>query len=288
MSGFQEQNQPAAKVIQPFGGVSVAVLVAGVGAYLGFKVLVGDGVLAVVLALVFAGLLGAVLGLVLNTSRIRSDRERAWSRVNDLEWQISVLLRNQDRRIAQNEANHAAALGAEIESLQARQKVLESQAYHDGLTGLANRLLLADRYHLAVERAKRNGVPFAVLMVDLNEFKIINDRHGHVMGDAVLVVMANRLLGAVRASDTVARLGGDEFALLIESVGRHDEFSQLGQKLIDTLFEPVTLPDGTQVHSGASVGMAMYPKDGENLNDLLSVADKSMYECKTSGLMSLY
>lgn len=282
------QNQPTANVILPLGRVSVAVLLAGAGAYLGFAVLLGNKVLAAVLALGFAVMLGAIVGLVLKARQIRRERERALSRENDLEWQISVLLRNQDVRMAQNAANHAAALNAEIAALQARQKVLESQAQHDGLTGLANRLLLTDRYHLAVERAKRSNVAFALLMVDLNEFKTINDRHGHLMGDAVLVVMANRLLGAVRASDTVARIGGDEFVLLIESVGRREEFAQLGQKLIDTLFEPVMLPDGSKVHSGASVGMAMYPTDGEGLNDLLLVADKTMYECKSSGLMSLY
>lgn len=283
----REASPPRRFLRQPYTGLaSVCVVVAG-GLYVALQAVLGTTWLTAVLAVVLSAMLVALCGSLWFALQMQGACTRAESRVRDLEWKISVLLRTQDLRIEKNAAQHAATLKSEMEALLARQKVLESQAYHDGLTGLANRTLLSDRFHLAVERAKRNGVPFAVLMVDLNEFKIVNDRHGHATGDAVLVVMANRLVGAVRASDTVARIGGDEFALLIESVGRREEFAQLGQKLIDSLFEPITLADGSRVHSGASVGMAMYPSDGETLSDLMSVADKTMYECKASGLMSL-
>lgn len=279
--------QPDFRVSLPPLGWGAALVLGVVTASLGVYAVWGGAWLSAVLPLMLVVLLVTLAGALWVIFERQSTHARTTKRVRDLEWRISVLLHTQDLRIEQNAAQHALALKSEIEMLQARQKVLESQAYHDGLTGLANRVLLADRHNLAVERAKRNGVPFAVLMVDLNEFKTINDRHGHATGDAVLVAMANRLLGAVRGSDTVARVGGDEFVLLIESVGRREEFAQLGQKLIDSLFEPIMLPDGTTVHSGASLGMAMYPSDGESLAELMSVADKSMYECKASGLMNL-
>jgi len=124
-------------------------------------------------------------------------------------------------------------------------------------------------------------------MVDLNKFKAINDTYGHAAGDEVLVNVAQRLTMAVRSSDTVARLGGDEFVLIIESITEKDQVIALGKKLIDLLAKKVTLDSGEVVSLGGSVGFAWYPKDGENLKDILEVADQAMYFCKTSGLMPL-
>jgi diguanylate cyclase (GGDEF)-like protein len=166
-------------------------------------------------------------------------------------------------------------------------KSLEMQAYYDSLTGLANRSLLADRFRLAMERAKRSRKPFAVLMVDLNDFKAVNDGHGHAAGDAVLVASAQRLVSAVRGSDTVARLGGDEFVLIIESFEESHELIQIGRKLIDSLSEEHVLQSGVTVRTGASVGFAVYPNDGSDMNDMLNLADQSMYDCKSSGMMVL-
>jgi diguanylate cyclase (GGDEF)-like protein len=165
------------------------------------------------------------------------------------------------------------------------EKSLKQHAFFDPLTGLANRLLLVDRFQLAMQHAKRSRRQFAVLMVDLNKFKAINDTYGHAAGDTVLVTIAQRLVAAVRASDTVARLGGDEFALIIESVSERDQIAMLGQKLVDMLTEEVTLNSGDVVSVGGSIGIAWYPKDGENLRDILDVADQAMYFCKTSGIM---
>jgi diguanylate cyclase (GGDEF)-like protein len=175
----------------------------------------------------------------------------------------------------------------EISELRARETLLVDKAHHDDLTGLANRGLLADRFRGATERAKRSRTSFALLMIDLNDFKAINDTYGHAVGDKVLVTIARRLLGAVRASDTVARIGGDEFVLLIEAIEDSTELAQIGQKLLDTLAEPIHLSDGVVLHTGASVGLSLYPADGVDLNDLLYVADQAMYECKTTGMMSL-
>ena len=165
------------------------------------------------------------------------------------------------------------------------EKSLKKHAFFDPLTGLANRLLLVDRFQLAMQHSRRSLKQFAVLMVDLNKFKAINDTYGHAAGDTVLVAVAQRLVSAVRASDTVARLGGDEFVLIIESISEREQVTALGHKLIEILAEQVTLDSGESISLGGSIGFAWYPKDGDNLKDILEVADQAMYFCKTSGLM---
>ena len=165
------------------------------------------------------------------------------------------------------------------------EKSLKKHAFFDPLTGLANRLLLVDRFQLAMQHSRRSLKQFAVLMVDLNKFKGINDTYGHAAGDTVLVTVAQRLVSAVRASDTVARLGGDEFVLIIESISEREQVAALGHKLIELLAEQVTLDSGQSISLGGSIGFAWYPKDGDNLKDILEVADQAMYFCKTSGLM---
>lgn len=179
------------------------------------------------------------------------------------------------------------ALKREIASLTRNEQRLKDQAYTDALTGLANRLLLTDRFQQTVERAKRNRTQFALLMVDLDAFKAVNDHYGHAAGDHVLKTVARRLLSSVRASDTVARLGGDEFVLVIDRFEDPDELVRIGRKLIDSISNDIVLPDGEVVSVGASVGFALYPRNGTDINDLLHVADKGMYDCKTSGLMGL-
>jgi diguanylate cyclase len=175
-----------------------------------------------------------------------------------------------------------------IADMQAAETSLKEQAYYDYLTGLPNRALLADRFNLAIERSKRSRKPFAAVMIDLNNFKSINDTHGHAAGDAVLVEMGKRLLETVRASDTVSRLGGDEFVLVIEAIEDRRELAQIGQKLIDMLSEKVTLDSGSEVSLGGSLGFAVYPTDGSTMDSMLHVADQAMYDCKTSGMMPLF
>jgi diguanylate cyclase (GGDEF)-like protein len=171
--------------------------------------------------------------------------------------------------------------------LKTSQIALKKHAFYDPLTGLANRSLLMDRFQIAVQHAKRSQQKFAVIMVDLNKFKLINDTFGHAAGDTVLITVAKRLVAAVRSSDTVARLGGDEFVLIIQSIEHPDQVVALGHKLMDLMSEEVTLDSGEVVSLGGSVGFAWYPKDGDNLRDVLEVADQAMYFCKTSGLMPL-
>ena len=167
------------------------------------------------------------------------------------------------------------------------ERTLRKSAFLDPLTGLANRLLLMDRFEVAMRHARRSRKKFAVLMLDLNKFKAINDTYGHAAGDQVLVTVAQRLVSIVRESDTVARLGGDEFALIVESISDGAQLEALGQKLADVVSQSMLLDSGVTVAVGTSVGYAWYPRDGDNLRDVLEVADQAMYTCKTSGLMPL-
>ena len=166
-------------------------------------------------------------------------------------------------------------LQREIAALRAREVVLEKQAYYDELTKLPNRALLRLRFRSAIERSMRNNLPFAILMLDLNGFKAVNDQYGHEIGDFVLVTTANRILGALTPTDTAARLGGDEFVLVIESATVSDDFEQVSQKLLDALFEPIRLPDGKTIDVGASLGKSIYPRDGSDLSALLAANEKA-------------
>lgn len=263
-------------------------LALGLGAYVWRHRLLVESPVAVLLTVCGLLLVAAPIVLSRRLDLVRAQRDRALARASVTRRQLSDLLRNQDLRVEQAAAQRVQELESQIAELHAREKLLKMQAHHDCLTGLANRTLLKDRFQFAVERVKRSGRSFALLMVDLNDFKSINDSHGHAAGDAVLVATAGRLVAAVRASDTVARLGGDEFVLIIESVDDSQELAHVSRKLVSTLSGSITLATGVVVHVGASVGLAMYPDHGVDLNDLLFAADQAMYDCKSSVQMSLH
>jgi len=176
---------------------------------------------------------------------------------------------------------------SEVSALNHQVTDLTAEACHDKLTGLGNRNLLEDRFALARERANRNKTTFALLMIDLNEFKSINDLHGHAAGDEVLVAIAIRLLANVRGTDSVIRLGGDEFVVLVEEAEKPEGLFHFGQKLMETFTEDVELSNHQLVHVGASMGMARFPVDGNEIVQLLDLADQGMYECKASTRMPL-
>lgn len=272
---------------QRYGLMFSVVLVLGLGAYAWINQVVIKPPMVALLSVCAMVLVAIPLVLNRRLQLARAQRDRARARASAKRRQMSYLLRNQDLRVEQSVALRLKELQNEIAELQAREKLLKVQAHHDGLTGLANRILLADRFRFAVERAKRSGKSFALLMIDLNDFKTINDNYGHAAGDAVLVTMARRLVGAVRAADTVARLGGDEFVLIIESFDDPQELVHIAEKLMHTLSNSITLDTGAVVNVGAGVGLALYPDHGADMNDLLFVADQAMYECKSTGQMSL-
>jgi len=162
------------------------------------------------------------------------------------------------------------------------QEELERQANHDMLTGLPNRILLADRVEQAIARADRLGYYLAVVFIDLDNFKFINDSLGHGAGDELLKAIATRLQHCVRGTDTVARLGGDEFVLLLSDHFRASTVISQLRRVLSEIGQPVML-SGREFHVGASLGVAMYPADGEDSDTLLKHADTAMYAAKNSG-----
>lgn len=159
---------------------------------------------------------------------------------------------------------------------------LRSLAQHDSLTGLANRLLFEDRLEQALTRAARKRARVAVMLLDVDRFKQINDGLGHLLGDSLLRAVARRLLGCVRESDTVARHGGDEFTVILEGVEQDIDVKNVAEKIILSFHQPFTL-ESNVVHTTASLGIAIYPDHGIEPNDLLRHADAAMYLAKERG-----
>ncbi|MDI1245524.1 MAG: diguanylate cyclase, partial [Rhodoferax sp.] len=163
--------------------------------------------------------------------------------------------------------------------LQLSHQEMEKLARHDALTNLPNRRLFLERLENAIAHAKRASQPLALLFIDLDKFKDINDRFGHEAGDIVLKAVADRLSTNVRETDTVARLGGDEFVVLLESVSSLDKVADIANKLCRSMHEPLPFADQSLV-IGMSVGVAMYPQDGDSLDQLINNADRAMYQAK--------
>jgi diguanylate cyclase (GGDEF)-like protein len=163
-----------------------------------------------------------------------------------------------------------------------RDAQLYAQAHFDSLTGLPNRLLFLDRLSQHVVRCEREGARFALLFIDLDHFKNVNDTQGHSHGDVVLAEAARRLLRCVRASDTVARLGGDEFAVTLAELARPGEVDRVVRKILASLAKPF-VADGQQSYLGASIGVAVFPGDGAGAEELLRNADTAMYRAKANG-----
>ncbi len=155
-------------------------------------------------------------------------------------------------------------------------------ALHDALTGLPNRALLAERLEQGLAQVQRHKTMLAVMCLDLDRFKQVNDTAGHPVGDALLRAVAGRLRGCVRSCDTVARLGGDEFAIIHAPLGHMDEVGTLAQRIVETLSEPYEL-SGQKVVIGASVGIALAPVDATDMGHLLKMADVALYRAKADG-----
>jgi diguanylate cyclase len=166
--------------------------------------------------------------------------------------------------------------------LEAANRQLRHLASHDALTGLPNRLLLDDRIAQAIAHSQRHSHEFAVLVIDLDRFKLINDSLGHRAGDELLREVAQRLKSAVRAVDTTARLGGDEFVVLLDGPLTQAEAVEIGTRAIKVM-EPSLRLLGIDVHISASIGIAFYPRDGATVDTLLARADAAMYSAKERG-----
>lgn len=156
------------------------------------------------------------------------------------------------------------------------------KAHHDSLTGLPNRTLFTDRLSIALTACKRKQSELAVLFIDLDNLKTINDVNGHTAGDAVLVQVANRMQQCLRESDTVARIGGDEFVVLLPDVGTEDAAMNVAEKIRSAMISPIDA-DGYSLTTSASIGVAIFPFHGLNATDLMNNADAAMYAAKSKG-----
>ena len=155
-------------------------------------------------------------------------------------------------------------------------------AYFDNLTGLPNRELFFDRFAHAIQRAHRLRARLALLFLDLDRFKNVNDGLGHPIGDLLLQAVARRLQQLVRGEDTIARLGGDEFTILLESASDRDAIGSVAQKVVEALSQPFWV-EGHELHIGASVGISLYPTHGDDATTLVKHADAAMYQAKSAG-----
>jgi diguanylate cyclase (GGDEF)-like protein/PAS domain S-box-containing protein len=156
-------------------------------------------------------------------------------------------------------------------------------AYHDRLTGLPNRFLFFDRCAQALANARRKGLHVALLFVDLDDFKAVNDTHGHDAGDRVLKTVGARFLSCVRMVDTVARVGGDEFVLILGELSGALDATPVATRLLAAMEPPIDLPDGRDCRVGASIGISVYPDHGTETDTLLAAADAAMYRVKRAG-----
>lgn len=170
----------------------------------------------------------------------------------------------------------------DITDYKAQEERIQHLAMHDNLTGLANRRLFEERLHQAMSLARRNDRSVALLFIDLDGFKPVNDELGHHAGDKLLQCIARRLEGLVRTSDTVARFGGDEFMVLLQEVDGIEAAEHIAAKVIEALHRPVDLGD-YQCHPGGSVGISLFPDHGETSDRLVGAADKAMYAAKRAG-----
>ncbi|MEX2240951.1 MAG: EAL domain-containing protein [Burkholderiales bacterium] len=172
--------------------------------------------------------------------------------------------------------------GRDITQQRLTEEKIRHMAHHDALTQLPNRLLLQDRVGQAIAKAKRNDEVLALLFIDLDRFKTINDSLGHAIGDRLLQAVGRRLLACTRAADTVARIGGDEFVVLLGDLDRPETARHVAQKVLEALAEPLTL-DNHALQVTPSIGIAAYPADGEEVETLMRNADTAMYHAKQVG-----
>jgi len=221
-----------------------------------------------------------------SVNMLGSWRGEVWDRRKNGEifptWQSISAVRNDA-----DEITNYVSVFTDISSLKQTQEQLNYLAYHDPLTDMPNRLLFNDRLSHAMERAERSESQIALLFVDLDNFKNVNDSLGHLVGDELLVKAASRLRKLLRKEDTVARLGGDEFIIIMEHVPHIQDTAFLAQNLIEHFHEPFII-HGHELHVTLSIGISVYPRDGEDVQTLVKNADAALYRAKAEGRNDFY
>lgn len=159
---------------------------------------------------------------------------------------------------------------------------MQQLAFHDALTGLPNRSLFLTLLTQAINQATKHQQPFALMFIDLDRFKSVNDTHGHACGDKLLIAVAERLGKSVRRSDVVSRLSGDEFAILITHMDRPEQIEALAKQLVATINQPFMI-GAHRIKAGISIGISLFPADGVSVEELLGQADSAMYQAKRAG-----
>ncbi|MCX8145143.1 MAG: EAL domain-containing protein [Azovibrio sp.] len=185
-------------------------------------------------------------------------------------------------RIEEAGGAHQLWILADITERKRAEARINHLAYHDPLTGLPNRLSLLSRLEQALPEARRYQWNLALLFIDLDRFKVINDTLGHLVGDQLLMEVAGRLAATVRESDTVARLGGDEFVILLPDVGDAADAAGVASKIIEALAAPIWV-EGHELHTSPSIGISLYPLDGDAAETIMRNADTAMYHAKAAG-----
>jgi diguanylate cyclase (GGDEF)-like protein/PAS domain S-box-containing protein len=183
---------------------------------------------------------------------------------------------------AQGKTTHFIVILHDVTARVVSEMQMKHQAYHDVLTDLPNRIMFEDRLQQALAQARRDGTLLALLFLDLDNFKCINDQYGHQMGDRLLRVVAKRLVTCVRTTDTVSRLSGDEFTIILQGLDRIQDIRQVAQKIVDCLTPPISL-GGQDIPVQTSIGIAVSPKDSTDPQRLLAIADRAMYQAKNFG-----
>lgn len=183
---------------------------------------------------------------------------------------------------SEGEPSYHVGIFSDITDKKKTEEKLVNLAYYDPVTQLANRSLFFERLEHEISFSKRSGKKLAVLFIDLDRFKNINDTFGHTAGDELLINMAGRICSAVRKSDTVARLGGDEFTVILSQLDSMDDASRVATAITEMLYEPVTIQQN-EIRVGGSIGIALYPEDGADSDTLSKKADMAMYQAKSHG-----
>jgi diguanylate cyclase (GGDEF)-like protein len=189
-------------------------------------------------------------------------------------------------RALEGEVRDRILLDHQFAAAQEQEEAARHASFHDVLTGLPNRALFNDRLEHACSQAKRHGRTMAVMFLDLNKFKSINDSYGHDVGDGVLQMVARRLKETTRGDDTVSRLGGDEFLYLLSEVRNLEDVALIAQKIIQSIqqpFEARVNDESVSLRIEPSVGISIYPQDGTTVDTLVISADLAMYQAKQNG-----